>query len=265
MNRRDFIASGLALSLASTPWRLCAEALRPQTIRRLVLGSGAYGLGYALARPRETLVIERGIFPAPEFTLTGEPDTLAPPTTPIGNDLNRALLDAGILKDTRLQLPPLADFLLDFFLARGGNLLLECELVPNTTTPWSPLLLSATGDLVQTDLPIATILDTTDLGWRQKPILKGKRFSALAPQTHCTVDLPPEATWRQARLALHQKRESLGLDLPTFAEAGCLRPLYAQTHIRHPQKDLPVPCQWIPSAQFPDLMTAFEKGYRDAT
>ena len=117
VGRRDFLkgASTGTLVYSFAP-SLFAAALsaggRPKT---LVLGGGAFALGYALAHPKETLVLERGIHLGLDYAGTTGPVAPGTPTTEIGRELIAKMSEAQILKDGAMELPPLADFLAQFF------------------------------------------------------------------------------------------------------------------------------------------------------
>ena len=137
MNRREFIGlslAGGALSLFSG--RAFASALyaggRPKT---LVLGGGAFAMGYALAHPRETLILERGIHLGLDYAGTTGPVVPGTPTTDIGRELVAKMSEAGILKDGVMELPPLADFLAVFFMDHGGQAFMNADLVDLKKTP----------------------------------------------------------------------------------------------------------------------------------
>ena len=108
MKRRDFLRSCGAVALYSPQaFASALDAAGPQ--RTLVLGGTAFALGYALAHPGETLVLERGIHLGAEFALTGDPDRPGTPATPSGRALEEGLRQAGILSGDHLECPPLAD------------------------------------------------------------------------------------------------------------------------------------------------------------
>ena len=74
-----------------------------------------------------------------------------------------------------------------------------------------------------------------------------------------SVDLPPAAGWREARLALHARLELLANGARILAEASAMKCLYRTTPIDRTTDD---GRRWIPSAQFPTLLSAFEEGMK---
>ena len=110
MNRREFIGlslAGGALSLFDNSAFAAALSAggRPKT---LVLGGGAFALGYALAHPKEALVLERGIHLGLDYAGTTGPVSPGTPTTEIGRELVAKMAEAQILKNGVMELPPLA-------------------------------------------------------------------------------------------------------------------------------------------------------------
>lgn len=260
MKRRDFLRSCGAVALYSPQaFAAALDAAGPR--RTLVLGGTAFALGYALAHPGETLVLERGIHLGAEFALTGDPDRPGTPATPSGRALEEGLRQAGILSGDRLECPPLADYLSVFFAERGGRSFMNAELadVRRTKDGWQVEVYGGGSDGLQT-FTVARILDTTDLGWRQagRDAVTGKRLSAQTTTGPFHVSLPAAADWRTARLALDEAwRRRRPSSSVLLAEAGALKCLYGTARV---ERCTPDGIRWIPSAQFPTLMAAFEEG-----
>ena len=99
MERREFLKLSLAggaamLFDASSFAAALAQGDRPKT---LVLGGGAFALGYALAHPGETLVLERGLHLAADFACTCGPVEPGAARTALGRELLAGLSNCGIL------------------------------------------------------------------------------------------------------------------------------------------------------------------------
>ena len=126
MDRREFLKCG-AMAGAVTVFSPAAFAVALEEGNRrktLILGGSAFALGYALAHPGEAVILERGILLAPEFAATKDYAELGIATSPLGRELVAGLEESGILKDGKIELPPLADFMSEFFAAHGGYWLL---------------------------------------------------------------------------------------------------------------------------------------------
>lgn len=263
MDRREFLKLSLAGGAVSLfDAKLLAAALGSDgATKTVIFGGGAFALGQALAHPEETLILERGIHLAADYACTCGPDTLGEPHTPLGRALRDGLAACGILRDGRLELPPLADFMCAFFADHGGRAFLNVE----------PARLAANGrgyDLTVyggganglVSFAVGQVLDTTDVGFGNvgADALVGKRFGGLSADGLFTVDLPPRADWHQARLALYDAWERAGHQPEELlAEVNALKCLYRDGRI---VRRTAGGGTWIPSAQFPTLMAAFEEG-----
>ena len=264
MTRRNFVKLGVNGGMSAIFGRhLFAEALADNPrATTLILGGGAFALGYALAHPEETIVLERGIHLGADFALTGEPETLGLATTPFGQRLSDKLSVAGIAHDGRLELPPLADCLSSFFIAEGGRAFLCGEVVAAARTKegWRVRILGGGIEGIST-FSVARILDTTDVGWRDEGLdmVRARHISLLVESGYFRVSVPPKADARTARLALYAAWDAAKRDERVLAECSAPRTLYKESHI---ERTNPSSMTWIPSAQFPDLLTAFDEGVR---
>ena len=74
MNRREFLKRGVIAGVvaAFSPEAFASALTQGQGRKTLILGGSAFALGYALSHPEETVVLERGILLAPEFSATGD-------------------------------------------------------------------------------------------------------------------------------------------------------------------------------------------------
>ena len=244
--------------------------MRHGTPKTLVLGGGAFALGYALAHPAEAVVLERGIHLAADYGMVGDYAAPGEPRTPLGRELRTELARAGLLVDGRLELPPLADFMAAFFAKKGGQSLMNAELA--TLTPaaagWSGEIYGG-GTEGFVPFEVARVLDTTPTGWRDAGMadVAARTFSGIAADGLFTVQLPPDADPHQARLRLHADAAAAGVTL--LAETNALGIRYRRMRdgsSRPPSagpaivRTTPLGTTWVPSAQFPDVFTAFEEG-----
>ena len=266
MERREFI--GLCAAAGAVSFfdaGSFAAALKDGTAKKtLVLGGGAYALGYALARPTRTLVLERGIHLAADFALAGDPGAPGVPTTPLGRELLAALMDCGIVSGGRMESAPLADFMAEFFAAHGGKLFMAAELVDvkPATGGWTVSICG--GGTGAAEFAVGDVLDTTDVGWRNvgTDLIASKCFSAVTDKGHFAIDLPATAGWREARLRLYDTVDGNGF-LPDgsrlLAETGVLKCRYRDGRIR---RRTPLGFPWVPSMQFGSFIEAFEEGVK---
>ncbi len=263
MERREFLklslAGGAALLFDAPSFAAAlADGSRPKT---LVLGGGAFALGYALAHPNETLVLERGIHLAADFACTCGPFEPGEPRTALGRELAEGLEKCGILADGRLELPPLADYMSVFFADHGGRAFVNAELAALEKSPrgYRVKVCGGGADGIS-EFAVGDVIDTTDVGFRNvgADALVGKRFGGIGPDGYFTVDLPADADWHTARLALYRAWEATGRKPEQLlAEVNALKCLYGKGRIVRRQKD---GYDWVPSAQFPTLLDAFEEG-----
>lgn len=262
MNRRDFLklssAGGIVTLFGRDAFSAALGADRKS--KTIVFGGSAFALGFALAHPEDVLVLERGMHLAPEFACTCGQTVAGVAKTPLGRELLARLAESHILVDGVLELPPLADFLSVFFADHGGKAFMNVELaaVEKAFGGWN-LRTYGVGDGFL-DFSAGRFLDTTDTGWRElgAVAVTGKRFGGIAKDGYFTVDLPPDADWRTARLALYDAWEKTGKTPDELlAEVNAMRCMYGGGRIVRRMK---AGYAWVPSAQFPTLVEAFEEG-----
>ena len=267
VGRRDFLkgASTGTLVCSFAP-SLFAAALsaggRPKT---LVLGGGAFALGYALAHPKETLVLERGIHLGLDYAGTTGPVVPGTPTTEIGRELVAKMTEAQILRDGVMELPPLADFLAVFFADHGGQAFVNADLVDLKKQPDGyRLSIVGGGSEGLSQFEVGGFVDTTDVGWRDfgADAVVSKRFGGIQPDfSYFNVDLPPTAGWHEARIALYDAWRKAGHEpRDLLAETNAIKCFYGADRVERRHGKLGY--VWTPSGQFADLVTAFEEGYK---
>ena len=286
MNRRDFLKTsaagiGVALGNASVFQALAAESAG----KTLVLGGTAFACGVACAHPDSVIVLERGIHLAPEFALTNEHPEAGQPEMAAGRDLCGKLAACGLLNKGRLRQAALPDFLANYLTGCGCPLLLAAELASCEKSPQG-FRVTLCGIDGLSSLTVARILDTTAEGWQESgrdslasqsisARLRGRLPASLptlaesgaslregdAPdEIVLRVALPASASWHEARLRLHAVWNSVRASLPGLslaAESPELARSYRSGAIRRTGKN---GITWIPSAQFGNFVTAFEKG-----
>ena len=260
MNRRTFLKTAMGAAALFRADLFAAALMRDGTPTTLVLGGGAFALGYALAHPAEAIVLERGIHLAADYGMVGDFAAPGVPTTDLGRELMAELTQAGLLKDGRLELPPLSDFMASFFARKGGRSFMNAELATlvRTTTGWSGEI-SGGGTEGFVPFEVAHVLDTTPTGWRDAglPDVAARTFSGITTDGLFTVQLPSDAGAHSARLKLHADAAAAGATL--LAETNVLGIRYRETKKRL-VRTRPCGPTWVPSAQFPDFFTAFEEG-----
>ena len=228
-----------------------------------VLGGGAFAIGFALAHPQKTIVIEHGIHLCADVALTTDFADVGTPTTPLGHELYDKLSTEGLLVDGKVECPPLADFMAAFFVEHGGTALTNTELVDlsKTNDGWKATLYGG-GSTGMCDMSFANFLDTTDVGWRNfgEDVIAGKRFGAITDKGYFTIDLPAAVDWRDARLKLYNDLEQNAKGVKVLAESSAMKCLYKTSE--RIDRMAPLGYRWIPSAQFPTLLNAFEEGMK---
>ena len=260
MNRRTFLKTAMGAAALFRADLFAAALMRDGTPKTLVLVGGAFALGYALAHPAEAIVLERGIHLAADYGMVGDFAAPGVPTTDLGRELMAELTQAGLLKDGRLELPPLSDFMASFFARKGGRSFMNAELATlvRTTTGWSGEI-SGGGTEGFVPFEVAHVLDTTPTGWQDAglPDVAARTFSGITTDGLFTVQLPSDADAHSARLKLHADAATAGATL--LAETNVLGIRYRETKKRL-VRTRPCGPTWVPSAQFPDFFTAFEEG-----
>lgn len=265
MLRRSFLKGALGAGVVAAFDARAFDAARTAggTPKTLVLGGGAFALGYALAHPQETLVLERGIHLGLDFAGTVGPAAPGVPTTALGAELLAKMTEARIVRDGALELPPLADFLAVFFQEHGGRAFMNADLVGLERRPHGyrvRIVGGGTEGLSQFD--VGGFVDTTDVGWRNfgADAVTAKRFGGIAGDfSYFTVDLPPADGWHAARIKLYDAWKAAGHrsgDL--LAEVNAVKCFYGEKRVQRRNGELGY--VWTPSGQFPDLITAFEEG-----
>ncbi len=255
------------MGAASGAWMLfeknaIGKALFDDNGLTAVLGGGAFAIGFALAHPQKTIIIERGIHLCADVALTADFAEVGTPSTSLGHELYDKLVAEGLVADGKVECPPLADFMATFFVEHKGTALANAELVDlqKTNNGWKARLYGG-GSTGICDMSFANFLDTTDVGWRNigKDAIAGRRFGAIMDKGYFSVDLPATTDWHEARLKLYDSLEQQAKDSRIFAEASAMKCLYKTTRIDRMTQD---GYRWIPSAQFPTLMDAFEEGVK---
>ena len=70
MNRRTFLKTAMGAAALFRADLFAAALMRDGTPKTLVLGGGAFALGYALAHPAEAIILERGWRPTTAWSAT---------------------------------------------------------------------------------------------------------------------------------------------------------------------------------------------------
>ncbi len=231
-------------------------------IGTMILGGGAFAIGFALAHTEETVIVERGIHLCADVALTGDFAAIGTPVSPLGRKLYQRLEMEGLLVDGKVECPPLADFMATFFVEHKGTALANAELVDlqKINNGWKAKLYGG-GSAGICDMSVTNFLDTTDVGWRNigMDAIAGRRFGAITDKGYFSIDLPATTDWHEARLKLYDSLELQAKDSRILAEASAMKCLYKTARIDRMTED---GYQWIPSAQFPTLMDAFEEGVK---
>ncbi len=232
-------------------------------IGTMILGGGAFAIGFALAHLEETVVVERGIHLCADVALTGDFAAIGTPVSPLGRELYQRLETEGLLNDGKVECPPLADFMATFFVEHGGTALTNTELVElhKSNDGWNAKLYGG-GSTGICDMSFANFLDTTDIGWRNfgADVIAGKRFGAITDKGYFSIDLPAATNWRDARLKLYDSLEQNAKGVKVLAESSAMKCLYKTSE--RIDRMAPLGYRWIPSAQFPTLLNAFEEGMK---
>ena len=270
-SRRCFLKNATAgtATLAFNPSLFAAAMSETPRPKALVLGGTAFALGVAVANPGRCVVIERGIHLAPEFSQTGDWGGVGEANTEHGLAILSAMESAGIVSAGRIELPPLSDFLHSYFADGEVALFFNAELVSFTNAPFAKsgrAVVFGGGSAGLCRVVAGQMLDTTDVGWRERglPDVVGRRFSAIASSGLVSVDLPPEADHRLGRIRLNEAVTSAGSGNSVLAECNEMATVYRQiggggVRIMRMFDD---GSRWIPSAQFGSFVEAFEEGLK---
>ena len=235
LSGRDFLAlaGGCAMFSAAS-----VRAAVPDG-KTVLLGATAKACGMGLAHPEAALILERGIHPAPEFTLSLDPETAGTPRSEAGKAFAAELERNGVLKDGILYHQPMSYFLSDFLAKHGVRVLYAAEYVRHEENGRGATVVAC-----GTDGPVTfeakRVVDTRPgkaIAVSGVLVARGKSVETRLFR----VSLPPDANWTQARLALADAWAARKGDHPGFdlvAEAGALK------------RD----------TGFPDFFSAFEEG-----
>lgn len=269
VSRRGFFKSASAGALAlSFDTSLLAAAMTPSPRpKALVLGGTAFGLGVAVANPGRCVVIERSLHLAPEFSQVGDWGSLGDASTEMGGALAEAMKSAGLVSDGRLELPPLSDFLHQYAAEKGVSFFCCTELVSFRRGPSAcRAVVCGGGSSGMCEVEAASLLDTTSTGWRDCGLgeVESRTFAAVTMSGLVSVALPASATRREARLKLWDKVEQPKGGEKPLAEVNELGTVYRRKAGGTIRKKVDEGWTWIPSAQFPTFMSAFEEGLKCA-
>jgi len=259
VKRRDFLRLAVcgAAGLRFGPiW--AAEA--PVHARTLFWGASAYALGYASARPEDTVIVDDGIVFAPEFSAAFGPNALGKAESPLTRSFAAELLRRRIaFKDGTFHTPLLTDFAAVWSVRRNLNVLLNASFIAceKKSDGLACTFLGPNGrELVCAD----TVVDTSAEGWRNLGAdrVKRKRLAAsyLRKDGSFIAEVPPCADWHTARLALHEAADRAGVSGTLAAEASYFIYDYKTAPVERIHGDV----IWHPGAQYTELLTAFEKG-----
>lgn len=263
LGRRDFLkgasAGALSLSFGNS---LFAAAMEPSPRPKvLVLGGTALGLGVAIANPGRCVVVERGLHLAPEFSQVADWGELGEPTTEAGRAMAEAIKSAGLVTDGRLELPPLSDFLHQYAAEKGVPLFCCAELVSfKRSANACRAVVCGGGSSGLSEVVAAKLVDTTSVGWRDCGLaeVESRSLSAFTASGLVSVSVAADSTRRDARLKLWEKVGSTKV----VAEANELGTVYGGKGGGAVRKKVDGSWTWIPSAQFPSFISAFEEGLK---
>ena len=241
IHRREFLrlagAGGCALFSARAVRAAAADGGKT-----VLVGATARACGMALAHPETTLILESGLHPAPEFTLSLDPETAGTPVSATGRALADALVRDGILsEDGRLYHQPMGYALASFLAARGVTILYAATYAGREPAP-DGVRVTAVGYDGPATFTARRVLDT-------RPGKALALTGVLAREGTSTetrlfrVALPPDADWTRARFALHDAWTARQNEFPGFrlvAEAGAIKR----------------------ASGFPDFFSAFEEGLK---
>ncbi len=263
MDRREFLKCGAVAGVvaAFSPDSFAAALAQGQGRKTLILGGSAFALGYALAHPDEAVVLERSILLAPEFSATRDYAEPGAARSPLGRELLAALEKCGLLRDGWVELPPLADFLSEFFASHGGRAFLNAELVSVETPRRGSFRLGIFGSAytgVKT-FSVDRFFDTTPTGWRDlgADAVRAKIFRAITDRGTFAAELPADADWHRARLALNEEFARRGGGARILAETNGFEYSYGGAKV---ERKTSAGFVWKPSAQYSTLLDAFEEG-----
>jgi hypothetical protein len=149
----------------------------------------------------------------------------------------------------------------EFFASHGGRAFLNAELVSVETLRRGSFRLGIFGSAytgVRT-FSVERFFDTTPTGWRDlgADAVKAKVFRAITDRGAFAAELPADADWHRARLALNEEFARRGGGARILAETNGFAYSYGGAKI---ERNTSAGFVWKPSAQYSTLLDAFEEG-----
>lgn len=254
----------------------------------LVFGGTAFACGIAFRKPTETLILEREIQLLPEFAQSLSSIVLSEPVTEEGKRIRRELERRGVASGGKLHPPPASAVFTYLAMRKNCHILLSCDVVEVESAGGGGYHVIISGIDGLNCIRAERIIDTTPEGWRNvgRDHIRGKSLSAaicgmsvlsvpngglkcasftkgiLPGELLLRVDLPADATWHEARIRLHDIMRHLRKENPDLAvggEASALAYEYEEKNLCRTMKNGII---WNPSAQYKDLIAAFEEGWK---
>ncbi len=223
MKRRTFLKGVAAFGGISFFSADALAAINEGTLDTIIIGATAEGCGIALRDPKRTLVIERGIHPAPEFLLSLDPEVPGVAMGDKSKAFEKLLKDNGLIENSKLYHQPVADMLTKFLVDNGVNMLFAVEFVDAKKTD-SGYKVTVCGNDGKVSFAAKNIVD---LRFSKVSAMSGVLLKKGSSDTRIfRVPIPGNSSPGQARLLFHaewEKQQSAFPEWELVAEAGSLK------------------------------------------
>jgi hypothetical protein len=293
IGRRAFIAGSGAAGLALRFGPIWAQEVKKRDGVHILadcdtvfLGASAFAVAAASIKPANSLIIERNLSPASEFSGALQPNVLAGEESDVAREIRAHIEAEGLAAQGLCHTPPISDIVCSFILKKKINIFLNAEIIAvrSRNGGYEIRLIGSDG---HSAVRCRRIVDTTPSAWKDaglneiqakylsatligNPQCELSRFAsqdwelftgALEGETYFRVRLPHNIGWTDARLRLHETferfRASNGGCFKMGAEATEFGYAY---HLPKVVKRIGVNWDWIPGAQYANLIAALNGG-----
>ncbi len=226
MKRRDFLKGVAALGSVAlfSKHTLSNVLLKNGNPKTVIIGATAVGCAMALRDPENTLVLERGIHPAPEFLLSLDPETPGTAGTEKSRAFEKILKERNLIENGKLYHQPVADLFSKFLADNGVNLLFCVEFVGMKKLQTGGYQITVCGNDGKTSFEAEKVVD---LRFGKTLAMSGVLAKKGCGDTKIfRVPIAENATISQARLKFHDEWEKCAKNFPDWelvAEAGSLK------------------------------------------
>lgn len=256
----------------------------------IALGAGAFACGMALRNPEKTCILERGILMASEYTAALHRPVSSEPKEPEGEYLMEILRKRGFCLANKLHLPPVADAIAELLFKRRCHVYLNTEILDVSGSSGDFCVTAWTTEGI-TAFHAEQIVDTMPAAWdgSGRHRISGRALcaalvrisqstsplpafrpgnesvklltGALPEEYILRTEIPMDADASTARICLNEawrNLKPLNPELFMGAEAVCMATEYREIK----QEEIRKGMFFIPSGQYPDVVSSLEEGCR---